>query len=240
VQRDQLAQRNRHLQTLDDEKNNLIKILAHDLRTPINHVQGLAHVFLLSNKDLPEDQKSVITQITDAAVRLNRMITHVLDIDALENDRVTVFMDDVNLTELLQKVTDSFEKQSAKKDIRIINFLQPDIRIKGDSLFLIQVFENLISNAIKFSEHGKSIDVSAQRIGGRAQVKIKDRGPGLTQEDLKNLFRKFHRLSAKPTGGEPSVGLGLSIVKRYVELMGGTVSCESHHGEGATFTVEFP
>jgi signal transduction histidine kinase len=238
---EQLEKRNQHLLSLDEEKNNLIKILAHDLRTPINHVQGLAQVFLLSYRDASEDQRQIITQIQDASVRLNKMISHTLDIDALENNRVSVFMDDLHISSLVHQVVASFEKAAQKKEISISFTSQCEsCVIKGDSLFLIQVFENLVSNALKFSPPGKTIKVIVQDKNGKALVRVRDQGPGLTDEDKQNLFKKFSRLSAKPTSGEPSLGLGLSIVKKYVELMEGKVWCESEVGNGAEFIVEFP
>jgi signal transduction histidine kinase len=237
---DQLERRNQHLLTLDEEKNNLIKILAHDLRTPINHVQGLAQVFLLSYRDASEDQRQIITQIQDASVRLNKMISHTLDIDALENNRVSVFMDDVHISSLVHQVVTSFEKAAQKKGIALSFTSQCETcGIKGDSLFLIQVFENLISNALKFSPPEKSIQVIVQEKNNKVLIRVKDQGPGLTDEDKQNLFKKFSRLSAKPTSGEGSLGLGLSIVKKYVELMEGKVWCESEVGNGAEFIVEF-
>jgi signal transduction histidine kinase len=240
VKTEQLEKRNQQLMALDEEKNNLIKILAHDLRTPIQQVQGLAQLFVLSNPGLPEEQQGIIQKITDASLRLNKMITHILDIDALENNRVKVFMDDVKLNTLVEQVVKSFEKQAAKKNMLLIySDKTRNSAIRGDSLFLIQVFENLISNAIKFSPAGKSVEVSIQEEAGRVRVTIKDNGPGFTEEDKHNIFKRFQRLSAQPTGGEGSVGLGLSIVKRYVELMRGVVTFESDAGHGAQFLVEF-
>ena len=102
-----------------------------------------------------------------------------------------------------------------------------------------QVFENLISNAIKFSPPHKAVKVILAKDNGKARAEIIDEGPGLTEEDKKKVFGKFQRLSAKPTGGEHSTGLGLSIVKKYVEAMNGKVWCESEHGKGANFIVEF-
>lgn len=236
----QLEKRNQHLVALDEEKNNLIKILAHDLRTPINHVQGLAQVFLLSNPNLPEDQRLIIQNITDAAARLNKMITNILDIDSLESGRVKIFKDDVSLVPLLQNVIRSFEKEAFRKNISINMPSNGDFRIQGDPLFLTQVFENLVSNALKFSEKGKVVDVHVSTEPGRVRVRVTDSGPGLTTEDQHKLFKKFQRLSAKPTGGESSTGLGLSIVKKYVEMMGGTVWAESAPGKGSAFIAEFP
>jgi signal transduction histidine kinase len=237
---EQLEKRNLHLVSLNEEKNNLIKILAHDLRTPIHHVQGLAQIFLLSNEDLPEDQKMIIRDITDAAVRLNKMITNILDIDALENERVKIFMDEVKVCLLMKQVIKSFEKQALKKAIHL-SFVTDNegYVIKGDSLFLTQIFENLLSNAIKFSTPEKKVEVAIAERDGKIIIRVKDQGPGLTEQDLGMLFQKFQRLSSRPTGGESSTGLGLSIVKKYVELMHGRVWCESTPPHGSTFIVEF-
>ncbi len=237
---EQLEKRNQHLVTLDQEKNNLIKILAHDLRTPINHVQGLAQVLLMDNETLPEEQKMIIRNISDASVRLNKMITNILDIDALENERIKIFMDAVDISSLLRQVVRSFDKQALKKNISLsFTSAKEASLIQGDSLFLIQIFENLLSNAIKFSENGKSVETTVSEENDKVIIRVQDQGPGLTEDDLQSLFKKFKQLSARPTGGESSMGLGLSIVKKYVELMKGRVWCESEHGFGATFLIEF-
>jgi len=241
LKNEQLEKRNEHLVSLDEEKNNLIKILAHDLRTPINHVQGLAQVFLLSNPQITDDQKYIMQSIVDSSLRLNKMISNILDIDAVENSRVTIIEEEVAIGTLIQKVMRSFEKTAAKKNIELtMSGDDAALTIRGDSLFLIQIFENLLSNAIKFSEKGKKVEAKISIHGPNVRVSIIDQGPGLSEEDQLLLFKKFQRLSAHPTDGEKSTGLGLSIVKKYVELMSGRVWCESEPGKGAAFNVEFP
>ncbi len=236
----QLEKRNHHLMTIDEEKNNLIKILAHDLRTPINHVQGLAQVFLLTYPSLNDDQKMIIQQINDSSVRLNKMITNLLDIDAVESNRVNLLIEEITISKLVRQVVSTFDKTAQKKQIEITFFSSSENSlIKGDSLFLIQIMENLISNAIKFSERGKKIEVGVKTINHKVQISVRDQGQGLTAEDLQNLFKKFQRLSARPTDGENSLGLGLSIVKKYVDLMDGKIWCESQPGKGAEFIIEF-
>lgn len=236
----QLQRRNEHLVMLDEEKNNLIKILAHDLRTPINHVQGLAQVFLLTNPSLPDSEKAIIQEITDASLRLNKMITNILDIDAIENGRAKFILDDVAFTPIVEQVVKSFEKQAARKSIHLkLSAPVEKVVVKGDPLFIMQIVENLISNAIKFSPNGTVVHINLNRVDNHVQLCVRDAGPGLTAEDHQLLFQKFQRLSARPTGGENSTGLGLSIVKKYVESMGGKVWCESELGKGAAFIVAF-
>jgi signal transduction histidine kinase len=237
---EQVEQRNEHLLALDEEKNNLIKILAHDLRTPITQIQGLAQLVLLENSTLSPDQNLMVNKITESAIRLNKMITHILDLEALEHNQVTVFREELNINALVQQVVNSFEKEAHKKNIQILyNSHCEGCKIKGDSLFLIQVLENLISNAIKFSPAGKTVSVNVREATAKLLISVKDNGPGLTPEDQQHLFKKFQRLTARPTAGEGSFGLGLSIVKKYTDLMGGNVRCVSSLNEGAEFILEF-
>jgi signal transduction histidine kinase len=149
-------------------------------------------------------------------------------------------MDEVSISPLVNQVVQSFDKVAAKKNIALsFSTSNEKCIIQGDPLFLIQVFENLLSNAIKFSEKGRPVETTLSELNGKVRISVHDQGPGLTEEDLQNIFKKFQRLSAQPTGGEGSLGLGLSIVKKYVELMGGRIVCESGPHDGATFTVEF-
>lgn len=112
--------------------------------------------------------------------------------------------------------------------------------IKGDMLYLTEIVENLVSNAIKFSEWNKNVIVSVATCEVNVRLQIQDEGPGLTDDDKQKIFQKFQRLSARPTAGEYSTGLGLSIVKKYTELMSGRVWYESTEGSGTSFFLEFP
>jgi signal transduction histidine kinase len=100
--------------------------------------------------------------------------------------------------------------------------------------------DNLISNALKFSPPDKRIFISVRPAGNRAECVVRDEGPGFTAEDKEKMFRRYGRLSARPTGGEPSTGLGLSIVRKLVQAMDGELLCESNPGQGAAFTIRLP
>lgn len=113
-------------------------------------------------------------------------------------------------------------------------------RIRAERTYLAQIFENLLSNAVKFSEEGKKIRVVILNNKNRVQVKFIDSGPGIKKEEEDKLFKKFSKLSSRPTAGETSTGLGLSLVKRYVELLKGSVWHEANEMGGATFVVELP
>lgn len=234
----ELEKRNQKLMDLNEEKNHLIKVLAHDLRTPIGHIDGLAHLIQMEDQNLTTNQIDLLDKIKDAASRLNQMISKILDIDAIESSRVNLKSEPVDMANQVKRIVTGFEKEAARKSISLTYGISDEpLIVKTDSLYLTQIVENLISNAIKFSPSGKTVNVSLSSENGYVQLCVRDHGPGFTESDKQKLFRKFQRLSAQPTGNEHSTGLGLSIVKRYTDLMKGDVWCESEPGKGAAFFV---
>jgi signal transduction histidine kinase len=172
--------------------------------------------------------------------RMNDMVSRILDIKAIESKRLELNLQKINLAEVLNEVHESFKDVLENKELEfLVNMEHPCPVALVDRNYLTQVYENLISNAIKFSPPQRKIQVGFQKNNGQIITAIEDQGPGLTQEDMQLLFQKYQKLSARPTGGEQSTGLGLSIVKKYVEAMKGCVWCESKPGEGAIFKVQF-
>jgi signal transduction histidine kinase len=134
-----------------------------------------------------------------------------------------------------------YEDAARAKEIGLcIAPLNESAFIHADPAALEQVLDNLVSNAIKFSPPKKKIFASMQRGPAHVECHIRDEGPGFTEEDKARMFHRYARLSARPTGGEPSTGLGLSIAKRLMQAMNGELICQSPPGQGATFTLRFP
>jgi two-component system sensor histidine kinase/response regulator len=147
----------------------------------------------------------------------------------------------VNFAETISEAVQEYQEAAARKNLRLNLFLpETETVIFGDTTALNQVLDNLISNAVKFSFPDKDINITVRSMAECLECTIQDQGPGFTPEDKQKMFRRYGRLSARPTGGEPSTGLGLSIVKKLVQEMGGEVACESQAGEGATFTLRLP
>lgn len=240
-QNEQLERRNNQLSHLNEEKNNLIKILAHDLRTPINQVQGLAQLLLLEAPTLPADQKESVNKIIDSSIRLNAMIGKILDVDAIESNRVNLQLEEIDMNSLTKRIVSSFDKAASRKQINLsFSPVGSPVSVKGDMLYMTEVIENLLSNAIKFSNRNKSVSVELSASDQLVLLRVRDQGPGLTEDDKEKIFQKFQRLSAQPTDGERSTGLGLSIVKKYTELMSGRIWYETEAGVGTSFNLEFP
>lgn len=232
----ELSSQNEELLSMNEEKNNFINILSHDLRAPINNINGLAGV-LKWDDNLTENQLKMIDHITAESRRLNKMVTRILDVEKIESKTPEDFRK-IELEHVLKNVMDNYAQQAEDKNIRIKLITAPNQFVMGLEQFLFHVFENLLSNAIKFSSMGEEVIITLQSDEKHHSISFKDAGPGLTEEDQKNMFKKFTVLSAKATAGERSTGLGLSIVHKYTGLLNGELICNSEPNEGATFTVK--
>lgn len=225
------------LKKLNNEKDHLMSIASHDLRSPLLRMQGL--LSLLSLKGSLTSEQSEILELTKTETeRQVEMINEVLDLNALNEGTKEIKLETVDAYEMILNLATSFKTLSDKKDITIaIENSEMPYRCLANTMLLTQVFENLLSNAIKYSYPGTQITIAFKTTEKALQISVKDQGQGMDAEDKKMLFRRFQRLSANPTGGENTSGLGLSITKKYVEAMGGVIHCESEKGKGSTFTV---
>lgn len=237
-QKEQIEISNRELLELNQEKNYLISILAHDLRNPITSAISVAHN-IYSDEKLPQKEiKQHVNFIINVLSRLDKMIAKILDLRSIEDKKIKLNCEKANLAELMKEVFNQLGEQADKKNIKVHLDVQ-EIYAIVDRHYTMQVFENLLSNAIKFSPPDKEVWVRTKEQNGEALVHFIDQGPGMSETDKKLVFKKYQKLSAKPTGGEHSTGLGLSIVKKYVEAMSGRVWFESEPGKGSEFVVSF-
>ena len=236
LQKEEIEKKNVELQELDNEKNHIISIVAHDLRNPLT--SALTMTGLMKTDADNEDQVVYSGAIEKSLNRMNEMIVRLLDIRKLEEKAYDLRPERIDLEKIIKDVNRTMKAEFQRKRIGF-NLESEELFVNLDRDFTTQIFENLLSNAIKFSPPDTQICVCLKKENGHARAEIKDEGPGLTSDDMKKLFGKFQRLSAQPTGGEHSTGLGLSIVKKYVEAMNGKVWCESEPGKGANFIVEF-
>lgn len=232
---EELEVSNRRLTHLNQEKTEFLGIAAHDLKNPLTVVGCTAELI-----GYLEDRTEVLQAAADiraTCLRMSQLISSLLDANAIEEGR---FSSRVERCELAPLVAESVRNNAAnaqRKRIDVEVGSGPDLVARADRAALVQILDNLLSNAIKYSPPGSRVRVSCHAGEGRVLVAVRDQGPGLSEADQAKLFRRFTRLSAKPTGGESSTGLGLSIVKRLAEAMSGTVECSSRLGDGATFRV---
>ncbi len=233
---------NKHLVELDKDKNELLGIAAHDLKNPLSAIKMLSKVLYDEAGSIGiDDIKDLSGEILKASGRMFDLITNLLDVNAIERGGIKMNLCVFDLDMVASAVTENYRARAESKNIRLhYQRIDPLLFAYADQNASIQVLDNLISNAVKYSPSDKNVYVRVLAKHGKIRVEVQDEGPGLTEEDKSKLFGKFARLSAQPTGGEHSTGLGLSIVKKMVEAMNGNVWCESEYGHGATFIMELP
>ncbi len=169
------------------------------------------------------------------------LIRKILTTKSVDPSEMKVKLESVDIEKLIENTIHDQDLNLKRKQIEIHLETQSDHPIAFvDVSYTEQIFENLISNAVKFSPLEKHIHVTITDQVDTLRVEIKDEGPGFTDDDKELLFGVYKKLSATPTGGETSTGLGLSIVKKYTDTIKGKVWCDSEAGEGATFFVELP
>lgn len=234
-----LESKNKDLIDINLEKNNVLGIIAHDLRSPMNHIIGLTSIMNYGKESLNEDQVQSLEMISDTSVRMREMINRILDINAMDAKEITLKLEEVNISNVLQNTIKEFLHPANKKNIQLNTEIDQNLKAVLDKNYSIQIFENLIANAIKFNPRDKNIYIRLMQRAGNIRVEIEDEGQGIKNSEQQRLFKKFQILSTKPTAGEKSTGLGLYIVKTFVEAMNGKVWCESEEGKGANFIVEF-
>jgi signal transduction histidine kinase len=149
-------------------------------------------------------------------------------------------MEKINLTQVIQLVIRNFQTVATKKKLVIESDIKKDLFLNADHHCLTRVIENILSNAIKFSQEEKKITIRAGEREGIVFFSVEDEGPGFTSDDLKKMYKKFQKLSATPTAGESVTGLGLFLVKTLTEKLNGEVVCITEAGIGSTFTVTIP
>ena len=233
---EQIQTQNLELNALNKEKNEMIGIVAHDLKNPLTSALTISELF--GSEDITEDQKEYLGLITKSLNRMNGLVAKILEIKVLESSSLKTNYSNVDLKQVAEQVISALKIQSDNKNIRIVSKLD-EVVTSLDRNLMIQIIDNLLSNAIKFSNHDTVVYVTLKAENEIIRFEIEDEGPGIMEEDKPQLFQKFRKLNARPTDGESSTGLGLSIVKKYVEAMHGKVWCESEFGKGAKFIVEF-
>jgi signal transduction histidine kinase len=236
-----LQEKNFELESLNNEKNEFLGIAAHDLKNPLTHIimaSGTATRYYdrMNDNDIQEQFHSIGV----VAGRMQEIIANLLDVNAIERGGFTMNIVSFDIAPKLSATVRDYAARAAEKHIVLHYEASKSVSVVADEQAVMQVLDNLISNAVKYSPHGKKVFVRLNASDTTVRVEICDEGPGLSEEDMKKLFGKFARLSARPTAGEHSTGLGLSIVKKLVEAMNGKVWCESELGRGASFIVELP
>jgi two-component system sensor histidine kinase/response regulator len=229
------------LKQLAEDKDELLGILAHDLK---NYLGGINMSAELMRDQIQCLHNERLTQLLENMLRSSGLaMTFVKEFlaNAAADHGFTFNLTALNLTDAAIAAVQQHEEAARRKKIGIqMDFPVAAVSVLADPSALDQILDNLLSNALKFSPGDKQLHISIRRAGEHAECLIRDEGPGFTAEDKTKMFRRYGRLSARPTGGEPSTGLGLSIVRKLMLGMGGELACDSVPENGATFTIRLP
>jgi signal transduction histidine kinase len=231
------------LQRANGFKNEILGTVAHDLKNPLGVILGRTEMLteLIATGASKDGVTSQVEHIRDAAKRLTAMVDHLISDAMADAFDITIRREAVDIAALVNEVTEANQPLAHNKQQIITVSGPPNRMTMCDADRIREAIDNLVSNAIKYSPLGGRISVEVTSDGGNAAISVTDQGAGLSPEDLGRLFGRFQRLSAKPTAGESSTGLGLSIVKRIIDMHGGDVTARSDGpGLGSTFTITLP
>ncbi len=238
----ELAEANERLKRMDETKDALLGMAAHDLRTPITIIRGYGDL-LLDPRTSHDDMRDFIVHIRNTAQEMLNLLNDLLDITAIQSGKINLQPDIVDVYRFVDRVIKLNHRLGEQKGIVLVTELAPDLPpFMFDPNRIEQVMNNLISNAFKFSHGGTSVTVCACTLEGGEwlEISVRDQGLGISEEDQEKLFTAFQKLSPRPTGSEKSTGLGLSICKRLVELHYGMIGVESEVGVGSRFYFRLP
>ncbi len=234
----QLQQSDQHLiDELERQRQQLFGVVTHDIRGPFNRIFALIQLIQISSGNLQKDQKEYLAKIHIMIADGLGMIRNLADCQKLEGKGIDLHFDTFNLSTVLSVLARNYKVLAEKKNIVLHDDIAPSLMVFSDRYYSNRIFDNLLSNAIKFSGEGKNVFIKAKDDGAWVRVEVSDEGPGISEEDQKKLYKKFQTLSARPTAGETSNGIGLSVAKALADKTGTQLVCVSKAGEGTTFAV---
>ncbi|MDI6401383.1 tetratricopeptide repeat-containing sensor histidine kinase [Balneolaceae bacterium ANBcel3] len=220
------------------EKSALVNTIVHDLKNPLFGLTSF--MAITQEQDMDEETQSLTEVARRSTDRLGALVDRLLEVRSLDNNGEQPKIQIVAVHTLGSEVISLFKNKAREKNIHLKAHFET-IHVESCPEYIMRILDNLISNAIKFSNPGTTVEVTAGRKRDENWFfQIKDQGPGFSEKDQKKVFQMFSRLSARPTAGETSTGLGLYAVKMLVDRLGGTLSLESSLGEGSCFICRFP
>jgi signal transduction histidine kinase len=229
------------VQSSQKSQRDFVANVSHELKTPLTSVQGFAQAILDGTAASEQDQKQAAQVIYDEAGRMHRMVLDLLDLAKLDAGTADFKRERLELAPLLQRVIEKFTPQARDAQVELVARIDPLPVMIGDGDRLVQVFTNLVDNALKHTPPGGRVTLAAAPIDGQAEIWVKDTGAGIPQAELSRIFERFYQLDKSRQGGpQHGAGLGLAIAQEIVQAHGGKMAAVSQEGEGSRFTVWLP
>ena len=236
-----LEKQNSELIELNDQKNHFLGIAAHDLRNPIAVIQMYSEYLLNDKSSLTGYQEEFLGIIYDKSKFMLDLLNDLLDINKIESGRLDLNITENNYYDLVRDNIETSKIIAGQKQIVInLKFINEIPLFGFDKSQIEQVLNNLISNALKYSNPDTTVDVEVNLEGNYVLTKVIDQGQGIKKDELEKLFTPFYKTSAKTTAGEKSTGLGLSIVKKIINAHKGEIMVQSEYQKGSVFSFTLP
>lgn len=230
------------IEALTREKQQLISLVSHDLRSPLNRAFALTELLLMNHESLVDFQKDYLEKMRLVIADGLTMMRNLVDYRNLELGNVDILPEKINVREYLTKLIREYQPIADKKNITIQTIHTPqDTIITSDKQCLDRILGNLLSNALKFSKPNKKVSIRTTKNPDQTtQIEIEDEIGGFSEVEMQTLFSKFKKYKAQPTGNESSTGLGLYVARSMAERIGGTIICKTQEPVGSTFIILLP
>ncbi|HEU5209868.1 MAG TPA: PAS domain-containing sensor histidine kinase, partial [Longimicrobiales bacterium] len=240
-QAEMLEEVNQQLRQATKAKDQFLAVMSHELRTPINAIMGYSDLLDLGVKgELNEDQRAMLSRVRETSKHLLGLINEVLDLAKIGAGRMDLVLVETDLGDIVTRASEQVAPLATAKglELEVENVAQP-ITVKADETRLTQIVINLLSNAVKFTPSG-SVRLSLRLHGDTAEVRVRDSGPGIPDEERERIFEEFYQVEGGFSRSSGGTGLGLAIARRFARLMGGDIRVESELGVGSEFIVRLP
>jgi signal transduction histidine kinase len=225
------------LKQVDNLKQNFISLMSHDLKTPVAKIAGIADILKIKFNNTPE-QTELIDNVVNSTKELNNFINSILDLTKIESQNLTLRKESRDINKIVENILGKLEFEADSKQMQIESELSPLYPIQVDTVLMNRVISNLIENSIKYAGKGKTIWIKTWDDPDWVYIEIRDNGLGIGAEDLAHIFDKFYRVKNDSTHSIKGSGLGLYLVKYFIELHNGVISASSKLGEGTSFIIK--
>jgi len=234
-----LEQQNYDLIKLNEEKNQLISTVIHQIKNPLTSSLCMAEMLEAREEHVDETEREGLAIIRNSIKRINNLVNEILDVSTIESKVYQLKMEPLDVSAILEELIENYKYFIEQKNIHLKTDLE-GISAKLNRVYITQIFDNLISNAVKFTPENTSINIKLNKDKDKVTFSIHDEGPGISNKMLNQVFDQYNRQTSMTNQENSQDGLGLAIVYKYTTAMNGKVSCESIPGKGSKFVVELP
>ena len=236
--KEKLEEQNFELLNLNEEKNHLLSVVVHGMKNPLTSSLTMIDLLLSNRDEACKEDREYAEIIQSSLHRMNKMINQLLDINVIESKVYQLKLEKINLKEVVERISTIYKHTIEQKELEF-EFSLDELHAELNEVYILQIVDNLISNAIKYTPVGNSVSISLAGNNGKVVMEVKDTGIGIPKQLLPDIFDQYEHKKHHLAQLEPDTGLGLAIVKKYVNAMNGKVWCKSEPEKGSSFFVEF-